>query len=151
MKHSLKSIPFSFSYPRRSAFILGWLFLLLPPLLASTNAFAQGGGKAEPGRIEFRRGTSSTTISGSVRGDEEAEYVLAARQGQKLVIKLNSVPGKSAAFQILGPDSGTSRLDYQSNFGFSGELPATGDYFISVRRPSSAKGRSRYRLTITIR
>ena len=39
-------------------------------------------GGAEPLRIEFKRGAYSATISESVRGDEEAEYVLGAKQGQ---------------------------------------------------------------------
>jgi hypothetical protein len=42
--------------------------------------FAQNGGKAEPLKIEFKRGTNSTTINGVVRGDEEAEYTLTARK-----------------------------------------------------------------------
>jgi hypothetical protein len=116
-----------------------------------TVAFAQHGGKAEPGRIEFKRGTSNTTISGTVRNSEEAEYVIAARQGQKLVIKLTSVPAKSSAFQILGPDNDTLGLEFDANFSYSGVLPTTGDYFISVKRPTTAKGRSRYRLTVTIK
>jgi hypothetical protein len=58
-------------------------------LIACAAAFAQGG-KAEPNRIEFKRGTTSTTINGIVRGDEEAEYVLAAKKGQRLIIKLTS-------------------------------------------------------------
>ena len=62
-------------------------------LIACAAAFAQGG-KAEPNRIEFKRGATSTTINGVVRGDEEAEYVLGAKKGQRLIIKLTSVPGK---------------------------------------------------------
>jgi len=65
--------------------------VLLVTLFTSTGAIAQRGGKAEPNRIEFKRGTHSTTISGTVRGDEQAEYVLAAKKGQRLVIKLTSV------------------------------------------------------------
>ncbi|HKP36934.1 MAG TPA: hypothetical protein VJT71_08745 [Pyrinomonadaceae bacterium] len=120
-------------------------------LVALTGAFAQHGGKAEPGRIEFKRGASSTTISGTVRNSEEAEYVVAARQGQKLVIKLTSVPAKSTVFQILGPDNDTLGLEFDANFSYSGVLPTSGDYFISVKRPTTSKGRSRYRMTITIR
>ena len=120
-------------------------------LLTCAFVAAQHGGKAEPNRIEFKRGATSTTINGTVRGDEEAEYVLAARQGQKLVIKLTSVPAKSSVFQILGPDNDTLGLEFDANYNYSGVLPTTGDYFISVKRPTKAKGRSRYRLTITVR
>jgi hypothetical protein len=121
-------------------------------LIVCAAAMAQkGGGKAEPNRIEFKRGSNSTAINGTVRGDEEAEYVLAAKQGQRLVIKLASVPAKSSVFQILGEDNDTLGLEYDSNFDYSGVLPKTGDYFITVARPGKSKGVSRYKLTVTVR
>lgn len=120
-------------------------------LAACSAAMAQGGGKAEPNRIEFKRGTSSTTISGTVRGDEQAEYVLGAKKGQKLVIKLTSVPAKSSVFQLLGENNDTLGLEYDANFDYSGILTKTGDYFITVRRPTESKGTSRYRLMVTVR
>jgi len=146
--YTLRSKQLSFSDLCKSASICG-LFLLV--IGSGGVALAQGGGKAEPNRIEFKRGTTSTTISGVVRGDEEAEYVLAARQGQKLTIKLTSTPGKSSVFQILGPDNDTLGLEYDANFDYSGVLPKTGDYFINVKRPTQAKGTSRYKMTVTIR
>jgi hypothetical protein len=147
-----RSIQLSYSYPRKSAFIRG-LFALaaLTICCAGSLAIAQRGGKAEPNRIEFKRGAHTTTISGIVRGDEQAEYVLSARQGQRLMIKLTSVPAKSSVFQILGEDNDTLGLEFDANFNYSGVLPKTGDYFITVRRPTEAKGKSRYRLTVTIR
>jgi len=121
-------------------------------LVSSSVALAQrGGGKAEPLRIEFKRGISSATISGTVRGSEEAEYVLSAKKGQRLIIKLTSVPVKSSVFQLLGEDNDTLGLEYDANFSYSGVLPKTGDYFINVRRPTEAKGTSRYKLTVTVR
>ncbi len=120
-------------------------------LVACSAAIAQGGGKAEPNRIEFKRGTTSTTISGTVRGDEQAEYVLGARKGQRLVIKLTSVPAKSSVFQLLGPDNDTLGLEYDANYDYSGTLPKTGDYFITVARPGESKGTSRYKLTVSVR
>ncbi len=120
-------------------------------LVACCAAMAQGGGKAEPNRIEFKRGTSSTTISGTVRGDEQAEYALAAKKGQRLIIKLTSVPVKSSVFQLLGPDNDTLGLEFDANWDYSGKLPKTGDYFITVARPTESKGTSRYKLTVSIR
>ena len=120
-------------------------------LIACSAAMAQRGGKAEPNRIEFKRATTSTTISGTVRGSEEAEYVLAARKGQRLTIKLTSVPVKSSVFQLLGPDNDTLGLEYDANYEYSGKLPKTGDYFITVARPGQSPGTSRYRLTVTVR
>ena len=126
------------------------LVLLLVPVACSL-AIAQRGGKAEPNRIEFKRGTHSTTISGTVRGDEHAEYVLAAKKGQRLVIKLTSVPVKSSVFQLLGENNDTLGLEYDANYDYSGVLPKTGDYFITVSRPTQTKGTSRFKLTITVR
>jgi hypothetical protein len=132
----------------KSVFICGSFLLVLS---TGGAALAQRGGKAEPNRIEFKRGTTSTTISGTVRGDEQAEYVLAAKKGQLLIIKLTSVPVKSSVFQLLGEGNDTLGLEYDANFNYSGVLPKTGDYFINVKRPTESKGTSRYRLTITVR
>jgi hypothetical protein len=120
-------------------------------LICGSAAIAQRGGKAEPKRIEFKRGTTSITISDAVRGSEEYEYVLAAKKGQRLIIKLTSVPAKSSVFQLLGEDNDTLGLEHDANFDYSGVLPKTGDYFINVSRPTQSKGTSRYKLTITIR
>ena len=134
-------------HPRKSAFICGLFFFVL---LAGNNALAQGG-KAEPNRIEFKRGATSTTISGSVRNDEQAEYVLSAQLGQRLTIKLTTVPAKSSCFDLQGPDGSDVGLEYDCNWNYSKVLQATGDFFITVARPSQAKGTSRYRMTITVK
>ena len=133
------------SHPRSSALICGLFFLLV------ATAAAQRGGKAEPNRIEFKHGTSSTTISDVVHNDEQAEYVLSARQGQRLTIKLTNVPAKSSCFDLKGPDGVDVGLEYDCNWNYSKVLPATGDYFLVVSRPSTAKGTSRYKMTVTVR
>src|SRR5437660_5012278 len=125
--------------------------VLLVSLFACAAAIAQRGGKAEPKRIEFKRGATSTIISGTVRGDEEAEYVLAAKKGQRLIIKLTSAPAKSSVFQLLGEGNDTLGLESDANYNYSGVLPKTGDYFITVRRPTEVKGTSRFKFTITVR
>ena len=130
---------------------LGTVVPALLTLIACSPAIAQRGGKAEPNRIEFKRGANSTTISGVVHGSEEAEYTLAARQGQRLIIKLTAVPVKSSCFDLKGPDQADMGLEYDCNSDYSKPLPATGDYFISVKRPTTAKGTSRYRITLTVK
>ena len=146
--HPFKSIQIDLFYLCKSAFICGCLLVFF---CCAAPAFAQNGGKAEPLKIEFKRGTTSTTINGVVRGDEEAEYTLAARRGQRLTIKLTSTPVKSSVFQLLGPENDTLGLEYDANFDYSGVLPKTGDYFISVKRPTEVKGTSRYKMTITVK
>ena len=140
------------SYLCRSVSICGRSSPVLQVILFACFAgMAQHGGKAEPNRIEFKQGTSSTFVSGVVHNSEEAEYVLAAKKGQRLTIKLTSVPLKTSVFQILGPDNDTLGLEFDANFSYSGVLPKTGDYSITVSRPTEMKGTSRYKLTITVR
>jgi len=45
-----------------------------------------------------------------VRGDEQAEYVRGAKKGQRLVIKLTSVPAKSSVSNFSVPI--TTRWDW---------------------------------------
>jgi len=143
----MKLLQSSFSDQRKSALVCG-LFLLL--VATVTTTFAQGG-KAEPNRIEFKRGATSTTINGVVHNDEQVEYVLSARQGQRLTLKLTNVPAKSSCFDLKGPDGVDVGLEYDCNWNYSKVLPATGEYFLVVARPSQSKGTSRYKMTITVR
>ena len=136
------------SCPRKSAFICSSFLLLF---LVAGVAQAQGGGKAEPNRIEFKRGTHSATVSGTVRNDEQAEYVVSGQRGQRLIIRLTNVPAKSSCFDLKGPDGSDVGLEYDCNWSYSKVLQATGDFFITVSRPSQARGASRYRLTVTVK
>lgn len=136
----------TFSNMNKSASICGLVFLVIV-----ITATAQRGGKAEPNRIEFKRGTTSTTISDVVHNDEQAEYVLSARGGQRLIIKLTNVPAKSACFDLKGPDGVDMGLEYDCNWNYSKVLPETGEYFLRVGRTSQGKGTSRYTMTVTIK
>ena len=131
----------------RIRFFLPMFLMLLP----CSISLAQGGGKAEPLRIEFKRGANSTTINGKVRSTEEAEYVLSAKKGQKLTIRLSSMPKRSCVFDIKAPENADLGLEYDANYDYSGTLPKTGDYFINVVRPTTSPGSASYRLTITVR
>ena len=127
------------------------LLLLLLTIAACSVSLAQGGGKAEPLRIEFKRGANSAIVSGKVRGTEEAEYLLAARKGQKLIIKLTSVPRRSSVFDLKAPDNADLGLEYDANYEYTGVLPKTGDYLIIVVRPTTSLGTSTYKLSISVR
>jgi len=120
-------------------------------LIVYSAAMAQGGGKAEPKRIEFRSGASSTIISGTVRSTEEAEYVLAAKKGQTLTIKITSVPARTAGFDLHGPQDVDLGLEFDTNLSFSRRLPKTGDYLITVVKLNDAIRASKYTMTVTVR
>ena len=120
-------------------------------LMSARVALSQGGGKAEPKRIEFKRGTTTTTVVDKIKNAEEAEYVIAARKGQRLTIRLTSTPYRSAVFDIKAPGDADLGLEYDANYTFNKILPATGDYFITVDRPTTSKGTANYKMVITIR
>ena len=119
-------------------------------LIMGSAALAQGG-KAEPNRIEFKRGTTSTSVNGTVRGAEQAEYVLTAKKGQTLMIKITSVPVRTAGFDLHGPEDVDLGLEFDTNLSFSRRLPKTGDYLITVVKLSDAVRMSKYTLTVTVR
>ena len=126
-----------------------WTSVLL--LFSASLCLAQGGGKAEPNRIEFKRGTYTTTVTGQVNDDQEVEYSVAARKGQRLSIKLKSVPIKATVFELKAPGDADLGLEYDANWSFNKILPMTGDYLIIVARPTTEKGKASFKLVITIK
>jgi hypothetical protein len=122
-------------------------------LFCCAGVFAQNGGKAEPNRITFAKGKSSATVGGKVRGDEQAEYVFSAKEGQLIQVKIASVPkGKVASFRILNPDEEAKfYTKYEENYQYAFPAPYTGDYVIWVSLQPDAKVKSaKYNLTLTI-
>jgi len=133
----------------RFSTVFGAAFSLI--LIAALDVVAQGGGKAEPKRIEFKHGATTATVVDKIKNDEEAEYVIAARKGQRLTIKLTSTPYRSAVFDLKAPGDADLGLEYDANYSFNKILPATGDYLIIVDRPTTSKGTANYKMVITIR
>lgn len=112
---------------------------------------AQCGGKAEPNRITFKRGTHSSTLKGKLKGDEQAEYIFGASAGQNLSINVVSVPADAVAIEVQTP--GGESLELQSNgTKWTGTLPEAGDYFMIVKiAPGCGPSRATYTLTLSIR
>ncbi len=76
-------------------------------LTFSFAVLAQGGGKAEPLKIEFKRGAKSAVVGETIRSGEEWDFVFAARAGQKISLKISSTPiDKSAAFRVFWDETG---------------------------------------------
>jgi hypothetical protein len=96
-------------------------------------------------------GAQPATINGKIRGTEEAEYVLTAKKGQKLTIKLISVPRRSSVFDLKAPENADLGLEYDANYDYKGTLPKTGDYLITVVRPTTLPGTSSYKLVVSVR
>jgi len=125
--------------------------LLCAVAAAAAPVCAQGGGKAEPLRIEFKRGAQSATVKGRVRRDEQAEYVFAARQGQQITIRLISNPAKSAFLNLIGPGG---RYFFSKNLNghtWSEVAPTTGDYAVYVNKQDKKIDKASFSLILTVK
>lgn len=133
--------------PGRNSILAGCLCVI-----ASQAAAAGGGGKAELNRIRFAAGASSATVSGHLRGDEQAEFVFGARKGQIATLRIESIPrGQYTAFRLFQP-GGAFASRYDINYTWSGTLPHDGDYQVWVSlRPTEEVRSARFRLTLTVR
>jgi hypothetical protein len=127
--------------------------LVTTPVLISSPAFAQ----VREQRVQFKTGTSGTTLQGKIKGYQTVHYLIRANAGQTLSVSLNSdnggnsfnifapgkVPGKDAAM-VIGENNGNA---------YEGTLLATGDYLIQVFLVRSAARRdevANYRLKVNI-
>ena len=119
-------------------------------LLVSGATIAQHGGKAEPLRIEFKRGASSATMKQSVTSTEEMEYVFAARQGQRVTITLTSVPARATHVELKSADNPDYKFESDGT-KWSGVAPFTGDYWVNVTRVSHKRGRASFSLRLEIK
>lgn len=108
------------------------LLLLMAAMLLSINAYSQDD-RYE--KVRFARGASSTTIKSSITGYQSVNYTLDAKSGQNMTVKLKTNNG-SNYFNIYAPgkgpgDQGMFNSSTSGN-SFSGVLPASGTYTISV-------------------
>ena len=100
-------------------------------------------------RVKFAKGKSSITLSNAViRGDQDT-YILGARSGQRMTVKVTALED-NAAFQIKGPDGefldGAGEMDDATNVTVT--LPRSGDYRIIV---GGTRGNTTYKLTVSIK
>lgn len=107
----------------------------------------QGTGESKPAyrRVQFKRGTSATTVQGRASIDLPDTYLIGARAGQVMTVTLTS-PHKSVRFMIMSSLTTTMLTD--SSRKWTGTLPETGDYQIVV--DADEKG-GPYSMTISIK
>ena len=113
---------------------------------ALTLAFGEGVQK----RIKFAKGRSSAVVNGAVLRDDVDMYIVAAKAGQTMKVKITSVED-NARIQITKP----RQKGLLPGAGFdeditewSQKLTETGDYLIEV---APTRGNATYRLTVEIR
>ncbi|MCL1468155.1 hypothetical protein [Argonema galeatum] len=105
-------------------------------------------------RVQFPRGSTSTTINGSVVLGNKDTYIFRARQGQTIITDVTWVGTRVDNVE----DQGLSGFTFIAPNGESYEDPqdiyfnakSTGDYKVVVRQPYRMSS-PRYRFKLTIR
>ena len=103
--------------------------------------------------VRFARGASSATMKGMVRGYDTVDYVLGAREGQRLTAALRT-SNSFAYFTVLPPGDPTAPEGGATTRDYSGVLTASGDWRVRVflMRNAARRGeRASYTLTTAIR
>ncbi len=91
--------------------------------------------------IRFAKGKTSAVVKGKISGTDE--YVLGAREGQTMTLKISS-PAGNAAFEIMIDDYTVACRGTE----WTGELPASGNYRVLVL---ATRGTVEYALEVSIR
>jgi hypothetical protein len=113
---------------KRARFFLVAILLLL--LTSNTHVRAADDIRKE--QLQFKKGASSATITGKIKGRQSVDYQLLARAGQSMVV--NFKPSNSSAyFNVLPPGTDVAIfVGSTSGNRFEAELPADGEYTIRV-------------------
>jgi hypothetical protein len=122
------------------------ILVIVALMTVASAAMAEGIRK----RVRFPRGSTSTVLKNSViRGDIDT-YLLGARKGQTMTVRITSLED-NAVFLIYKP-GGKEALEGagegEDATEWSGELPATGDYVIEV---GGTRGNATYKLEVKIK
>lgn len=103
--------------------------------------------------VHFNSGTTGTTISASIKGDEIIDYLLSASVGQEMSVALDTT-NPSNYFNIMPPDANAAMfMGANEGTDYSGVLPTTGEYTIRVYLMRNAARRNEtadYNLVVSI-
>jgi len=122
-------------------------------LFSVANILAQGGGKAEPNRIKFAKGKSSSTMTGTLSNNQQIEYIFGAKAGRKVNLKVTSNPkGNLFSFSVDGVEGIELETEYDSYAEYSFTVPTTGDYLVFVtKNPTEKVPKAKFLLTLSIK
>jgi len=127
--------------------------VLVALLLTSFAALTRAQDGIATQRVQFAHGSSSSTVKGAIQADVARDYVLGAKAGQTMSVKLETT--SNLYFNVLPPKSeealfvGKMVADGEN---WSGKLPADGDYTIRVYAMGDAKqGNHPFTGTISIK
>src|ERR1700748_1866201 len=121
--------------------------LALLCVCATVAALAQGGTVTER-RIHFERGRTTAAVKGAINYGHSDVYTLGARRGQTMSLHVAS-SNPQVVFSVTAP-SGSPVEDAFTVRDWSGELPESGDYTITLVNNRDRSGASAYTLEVTI-
>jgi hypothetical protein len=125
-----------------------YFFLFAVAILICTTAVSQAQDERPPKRLR-----NPATVRGFIGGESQDHYVIRARKGKTMTVRLSwRKEGDNTAGFGVSPRSsqeGEQLAGQESNDGntWTGRIPKTGDYIISVTAHPSA----RYTLRVTIK
>lgn len=104
-------------------------------------------GESKPAsrRLQFKRGTSQTTVQGKVSIALPDTYLVGARAGQVMTVKLTA-RGKAVRFMVMSPS--TRSLVADNARDWMGVLAESGDYTIIIDADERS---SAYSMTVSIK
>jgi hypothetical protein len=149
-----------------SVLICMWTFITLTssanaqPTSPRMEGSSSTGGQVAPGiitqHVEFKKGFSSTTVKGTIQGDQIRDYVLDAKAGQTMTVKMNS-KNRFLYFNVLKDKDATALFSGQTATKpnqWAGKLRASGDYTIRVylvQAEASPGGKADFQFTVSIK
>ena len=122
-------------------------------LMLAANAFAQGGGKAEPKRVKFAKGKTSTILTGTLSNNQDMEYIFAAKAGQTVKLKVVSNPkGDLFSFGVDGANGIELETEYDRYNDYTFTAPKTGSYSVTItKNPTEKVPKAKFSLTLTVK
>ena len=132
------------AFRKRARIVLTMIAAALLSVAAGGPASAQ---RTTAERVRFQPGRTTAVLRGKVTGRVSREYLLTAREGQRMAVRLAGRSG--AVFDITSPDgAGLSELQVRD---WEGELPLSGTYRIHVEGETENSPSRSYTLEITVR
>jgi hypothetical protein len=103
-------------------------------VLASLAAVTVGAGETRgtfsEQRVYFARGAHGATLRGQVSRDQAILYIVGAKAGQSMTVKLDG--DAKTSFDLAGPKDSSGQVMASSETEWAGKLPDNGDYKIFV-------------------
>lgn len=107
-----------------------------------------GAGAPGPITVHFQSGTTGATYDGTLAPGDAIQYVLGAREGQFLKVRVMP-DGAEMDYQIMNPDQSRLLDMVGSNTHYEGQLWQSGDHVVEIVNRTS--GSASYRVEFSIR